>query len=180
MFSETSDRVKGGGKNFLLCSERLGELFDERSVEDGCFVWMTPANSHLYSPPNHSWLKAFWRLIGWLMGQNQHMRAAGSHSADPWAPAPRISTAAASHLQQLLCCSVPYMTSVLPTEDENSPHWARCYNTSLSLTDECCWEVMDYQYKCKTSYFLCRFQKIFKINSPFTLCNLGVQNDWHC
>lgn len=29
---------KGGGKNFLLCSERLGKLFDEKSVEDGCFV----------------------------------------------------------------------------------------------------------------------------------------------
>lgn len=38
MFSEISDRVKGGGKNFLLCSERLGKLFDEKSVEDGCFV----------------------------------------------------------------------------------------------------------------------------------------------
>lgn len=74
------------------------------------------------------------------MGQNQHMGAAGSHSADPWAPAPRISTAAAaaSHLQELVCSSVPYMTSALPTEDENSPRWARCYNTSLSLADECC------------------------------------------
>lgn len=98
--------------------------------------WHLQILTYIHSP-NHSCLKAFWRLIGWLMGQNQHMRAAGSPSADPWASAPRISTAAASHLQQLVCCSVPYMTSALPTEDENSPHWARCYNTSLSLTDEC-------------------------------------------
>lgn len=72
------------------------------------------------------------------MGQNQHMGAAGSHSTDPGAPAPRIRTAAASHLQQLACSSVPYMTSALPTKDENSPHWTRCYDTSLSLADERC------------------------------------------
>lgn len=47
----------------------------------------------------HSHFKDFWRLIGWLMGQNQHMGAAGSHSTGPQVPAPRISTAAASHLQ---------------------------------------------------------------------------------
>lgn len=33
------------------------------------------------------------------MGQNQHMGAAGRHSVDPGVPVPRISTAAASHLQ---------------------------------------------------------------------------------
>lgn len=49
LFSEISDRVKGVGKNFHLYYRRLGKLFDEKSVEDGCFVWMTPANSHLHS-----------------------------------------------------------------------------------------------------------------------------------
>jgi len=36
MVPETSDRVKGGGKNFLLCLNRLGKLFVEKRVEDGC------------------------------------------------------------------------------------------------------------------------------------------------
>lgn len=49
ILSEISDRVNGSRKSFLLFFNRLRELFFENTGEDGCTMWMTPANSHLYS-----------------------------------------------------------------------------------------------------------------------------------
>lgn len=128
MLSEISDRVKGGGKNFLLCFIIDWEdCLLKGEEKDGCILWMTPANSHLYSLSHTLALLSFLKINRMINGpESTH---GGCRQACNWSRSPSSQDKHCCCLSFTIVSMLPwlsYMTSALPTEDENSPHWARC------------------------------------------------------